>query len=104
MVLKQGCMVGDCMSLKLGCKSLERERMSVMQLEVDTMLKADYPSSKADYMRLEKRCKSSQGYMMVAQGCKSSEMAQRLANELEDCKMSKADHMSLSLEDYNSQK
>ena len=52
MVLKQGCMVGDC-SLKLGCRSLARERMLVMQLEVDTMLKDGYPSSKADYMRLE---------------------------------------------------
>ena len=42
--------------------------------------------------------------MMVAQGCTSLDTAQRLATQLEDYTMSKVDHMSLSLKDYNSQK
>ena len=42
--------------------------------------------------------------MSLAQGCMSLEMAQWLAMQLEDYTMSKADHMSLSLKDYNSQK
>jgi len=89
---EMGCMLRDCMGL--GLMVLKRDCMVV------------------DCMSLK------QGYKSLAQGCMSLETGRMLVTQLEGCttlkdgypiakvdyKKLKADHMSLSLKDYNFQK